>query len=584
MKQINLVRSPTFDSNLPSFTAPDISIDSLWHRVFSLGSGDCPSASPQRPSLQEPQWVHIDAKGNITTLGIDRHYLVHTLKLRYRDLAAIDPTLPLPTPTVILVRGRSIALNLDVGGCIRMIICENQCFVLSVPKDKDPQVTALPTENHPFVQRLARCLRPPPKGVASSSRLLLFDNTDDVTMTQEEDEQLQQLQQPSIRTLTTTSHVDVENMPYELKAFEVALTAALGILTNEVSDFEEWAFPAIDRLLHKVNRETLEAVRTVKNVADKLQVKVQELVEELKELLEDDEDMADLYLERKATERGWVPLGQPWEEPRGDDDVYDDGTDGTDNGDNGKLLMKGTPTRARTRRRRGRKKQRRKEEAQKQLRTKTTRTRRVEYGDDEVEEEYDDDEEEEDNEDDDNEDGTGSSDWDSEAASEALETEEEEHMTAIKSPQNRGGIGRRRKGQTHQPGSIGRVNPHDIEEAEDLLETFYEKGDLLLRRLVFVDEKIDATEDLLELELDERRNNLVAVGVMTATVSMAFSWAAAVGGFWGMNLYNTQVQETAWVLIVVAVVMVIGAVALIALVVWYVRLKRLMFIPSTSSF
>ena len=60
--------------------------------------------------------------------------LVHRWKLRYRDLVVVDPTLPLPMPSVLLVRGRAIVVHLDAGGAVRAIVAENQVLVLSLPK------------------------------------------------------------------------------------------------------------------------------------------------------------------------------------------------------------------------------------------------------------------------------------------------------------------------------------------------------------------------------------------------------------------------------------------------------------------
>lgn len=61
---------------------------------------------------------------------MDKHVLVYELGVRYRDLLTLDPTLPLPFPAAILIRNRALIINLET---VRMIICANQCYVLSVP-------------------------------------------------------------------------------------------------------------------------------------------------------------------------------------------------------------------------------------------------------------------------------------------------------------------------------------------------------------------------------------------------------------------------------------------------------------------
>lgn len=49
------------------------------------------------------------------------------------------------------------------------------------------------------------------------------------------------------------------------------------------------------------------------------------------------------------------------------------------------------------------------------------------------------------------------------------------------------------------------IDPREIEDAEDLLESYYVRTDLLLRRLALVDERVDDTEDFVEIQLDQRR-------------------------------------------------------------------------------
>lgn len=61
---------------------------------------------------------------------VDKHVLVYELGVRYRDLLTLDPSLPLPFPAAILIRERALVVNLE---SVRMIICANQCYILSVP-------------------------------------------------------------------------------------------------------------------------------------------------------------------------------------------------------------------------------------------------------------------------------------------------------------------------------------------------------------------------------------------------------------------------------------------------------------------
>lgn len=57
--------------------------------------------------------------------------MVRNLGIRYRDAIMLDPAIPLPFPASILVREKAIIVNLEA---VRMIVCANQVYVLSVPK------------------------------------------------------------------------------------------------------------------------------------------------------------------------------------------------------------------------------------------------------------------------------------------------------------------------------------------------------------------------------------------------------------------------------------------------------------------
>lgn len=114
-----------------------------------------------------------------------------------------------------------------------------------------------------------------------------------------------------------------------------------------------------------------------------------------------------------------------------------------------------------------------------------------------------------------------------------------------------------------------------------MLETFFERADLLLRRLNILDERVDDTEDLLELDLDQRRNELVALNLLVASIAMSFGFSAAIAGFFGMNLANTKLIDNNWVLALVLSTTVGASASLLLLVFWWVRRRKLVFIPST---
>ncbi|GIL62021.1 hypothetical protein Vafri_16338, partial [Volvox africanus] len=51
-----------------------------------------------------------------------------------------------------------------------------------------------------------------------------------------------------------------------------------------------------------------------------------------------------------------------------------------------------------------------------------------------------------------------------------------------------------------------RASPHDVEDCENLLEFYYVQAEALLGRLDALTERIDDTEDLVNIDLDNRRD------------------------------------------------------------------------------
>ena len=315
--------------------------EARWRRLLDTDTGR------RSFSSQEPNFVHIDALGRASMVAVQKNDLLR-LGARFRDLILLDPRLTLPVASVLLIRARAIVVNLAVGpsSSIRMVICENQVYVLGLPKVDNPSVTAFPTIEHPFIRRLCKCLssningnqargasqaQPSPcvelpgetvldgkydrtgdskrrKGGAAFPRgsdgLQPLEDREGVDPTHAAGPELSM--DPSFskastaftrheRTYSTFFEVeDAEKAPYCLRALEMALTASLGLLGYEIEEFEARAYPVVDELLRQLSRKTLEAVHEVKSSIDKIQSRVERLRQELEELLEDDEDINDL--------------------------------------------------------------------------------------------------------------------------------------------------------------------------------------------------------------------------------------------------------------------------------------------------
>jgi len=122
----------------------------------------------------------------------------------------------------------------------------------------------------------------------------------------------------------------------------------------------------------------------------------------------------------------------------------------------------------------------------------------------------------------------------------------------------------------------------DIEAAEDLLETAFIQTNHILQRLNLLSERISSAELLVRIAMDRRRNELTALELWVTNISMGFAYVSAVGGIFGMNLWNSVYQESKPVFLWVIFACVVGFVGLPASLIIYMRKRRLDFIAERS--
>ncbi|KAF6137278.1 hypothetical protein GIB67_036315 [Kingdonia uniflora] len=88
-------------------------------------------------------------------------------------------------------------------------------------------------------------------------------------------------------------------LPFEFQVLEIALEFVCMYLDSSVSDLEKNAYPVLDDLARDVSTKNLELVRSLKSNLTRLLARVQKVRDEIEHLLDDNEDMAQLYLTRK---------------------------------------------------------------------------------------------------------------------------------------------------------------------------------------------------------------------------------------------------------------------------------------------
>lgn len=206
-------------------------------------------------------WILLDCTGDGTILDVDKYAIMHRVQIHARDLRILDPLLSYPS--TILGRERAIVLNLEH---IKAIITAEEVLL------RDP----LEENVIPVVQELRR-------------RLPLANTTT----------QAQDGGRDNYNGHHDAEATEDDESPFEFRALEVALEAICSFLDARTTELETAAYPALDELTSKISSRNLDRVRKLKSSMTRLTARVQKVRDELEQLLDDDDDMADLYLSRK---------------------------------------------------------------------------------------------------------------------------------------------------------------------------------------------------------------------------------------------------------------------------------------------
>uniref|UniRef100_A0A7C9AC18 Magnesium transporter n=1 Tax=Opuntia streptacantha TaxID=393608 RepID=A0A7C9AC18_OPUST len=208
-------------------------------------------------------WVLFSRDGEKNLLDLDKYSILRRLRIHARDLRILDPLLSYPS--TILGRERAIIVNLEH---IKAIITAEEVLL------RDP----LDENVIPVVEELQRRLALP---------CAPFEGQGD------EDEQGGAQNDPQF--------VEEHEFPFEFRVLEVMLEAICSYLDARTTELESDAYPALDELTSKISSRNLDRVRKLKSAMTRLTNRVQKVRDELEQFLDDDEDMADLYLSRKLS-------------------------------------------------------------------------------------------------------------------------------------------------------------------------------------------------------------------------------------------------------------------------------------------
>ncbi|GFZ07924.1 magnesium transporter 2 [Actinidia rufa] len=251
-------------------------------------------------------WIRVDASGNSQVIELDKFSIMRRCDLPARDLRLLDPLFVYPS--TILGREKAIVVNLEQ---IRCIITADEVLLLN----------SLDSYVLQYVVELQRRLATAGVGEVWHS----------------EDNDLNK-RRGSRNFDNMFGNTSPDYLPFEFRALEVALEAACTFLdsqasityairldgrgwvglrncvsTNddencvltfalkELAELEIEAYPLLDELTSKISTLNLERVRRLKSRLVALTRRVQKVRDEIEQLMDDDGDMAEMYLTEKKS-------------------------------------------------------------------------------------------------------------------------------------------------------------------------------------------------------------------------------------------------------------------------------------------
>lgn len=388
-------------------------------------------------------WIRVDASGNSQIIEVDKFSMMRRCDLPARDLRLLDPLFVYPS--TILGREKAIVVNLEQ---IRCIITADEVLLLN----------SLDSYVLQYVVELQRRLTAAgvnevwqSEGDSNRRRSRNFDNV--------------------------FGNTSPDYLPFEFRALEVALEAACTFLDSQAAELEIEAYPLLDELTSKISTLNLERVRRLKSRLVALTRRVQKVRDEIEQLMDDDGDMAEMYLTEKKS--------------RMEASFYGDQS----------LL------------------------------------------------------------------GYRSNDMQSISAPVSPVSSPPDTRKLEKSLS----IARSR----HESMRSSESTTDSVEELEMLLEAYFVVIDSTLNKLTSLKEYIDDTEDFINIQLDNVRNQLIQFELLLTTATFVVAIFGVVAGIFGMNFTIPLFEEPAafkWVLIITGVCGII----IFCAFVWFFKYRRLM--------
>ncbi|KAK7247622.1 hypothetical protein RIF29_42509 [Crotalaria pallida] len=278
-------------------------------------------------------WMVVSERGESRLEEVGKHYIMRRTGLPARDLRALDPMM-LSQPASILGRERAIVINLEH---IKAIITATEVLIIN---SSNPLFLLFLNDLHSRILLPSHHHHNHQTQMSNDMDVEYRANTTTTTMEEEEEVEEGSSSSPLRRhssnsgnneddfllqdkssieiKLGSSTRSNSENnnnnvpetpppppkqLPFEFRALEACLESACRCLESETKTLEEEAYPALDELTDQISTLNLERVRQIKSRLVALSGRVHKVRDQIENLLDDDNDMAEMYLTQKRDAR-----------------------------------------------------------------------------------------------------------------------------------------------------------------------------------------------------------------------------------------------------------------------------------------
>ncbi|KAG8473530.1 hypothetical protein CXB51_035644 [Gossypium anomalum] len=248
----------------------------LSNRSAVIPNQTLPFTTHRKKGTSIRSWLLLDSTAHTFRLEAGKHSIMRRTGLPGRDLRILDPLLSYPS--TVLGRERAIVINLEH---IKAIITAQEFGFLTKSRNRsrlDSRTILMYMLPHGQEGAIddTNCI------IRTTSQNLLPK----ISQLQSLSEEGRGEEKQGLETQEGT-----KTLPFKFVALEACLEAACGCLESETRTLEQEAHPALDRLTSKISTLNLGLVA--------ITGRVQKVRDELENLLDDDDDMAEMYLTEK---------------------------------------------------------------------------------------------------------------------------------------------------------------------------------------------------------------------------------------------------------------------------------------------